>query len=126
MARKPRHTQSENTGRTRRIPLIRYARHPSFLRGIRDARIGKPISLEQSMSNDWVYVDGRQFGTMFPGITTREIKEGAEARALPHVTRALETWWREGYVSPGIGGRVWEQYNRENRESEGQGHGNTG
>lgn len=118
MARKPRHMQSENTGRSRGIPLIRYARNPSFLRGIRDARIGRPISLEQSMSDDWVYVDGRHFGTMFPGITTREIKEGREANALEHVTRALVTWWHEAYVSPGIGGRLWEQYDKENREAE--------
>ena len=112
MARKPRYTQSENTGRTRNVPLIRYARKAEFLRGIRDARIGRPISLEQSMSYDWVYVDGRQFGTMFPGITTREIKEGREANALEHVTRALARWWNEAYVSPGIGGRLWEEHAR--------------
>lgn len=118
MARKPRYTQSENTGRTRRIPLIRYARNAEFLRGIRDARIGKPISLEQSMSDDWIYIDGRQFGMMFPGITTREIKEGTEANALKHVTRALAKWWNEAYITPGIGGRVWEQYVKAN-----EGHG---
>lgn len=127
MARKSRYTESENTGKRRTIPLIRYARQPMFLRGMRDVFRGRGITVEQSCHSGkdvWSYYDGRQFATMFPYITVPEIKEGRETDAPEHVMRALKTFMSEGYVPPGIGGQVFETWAK--TEAERREHGNTG
>lgn len=113
MARKSRYTASENTGKWRAVPVIRYARHPMFLRGMRDVFLGRGITVEQSMysaPDQGPYCDGRQFATMFPYITVPEVRKGREDEAPEHVTRALNAFLAQGYVSPGIGGRVFEQW----------------
>lgn len=113
MARKGRYTASENTGKRRSVPLIRYARHPMFLRGMRDVFLCRGITVEQSMRpapEQGPYCDGRQFAAMFPYITVPEVRKGREDEALEHVMRALETFLAQSYVSPGIGGRVFERW----------------
>lgn len=113
MARKSRYAAGDNAGRVHNIPLIRYARQPMFLRGVRDMFLGRNITVEQSMysgRDQCVYYDGRQFAAMFPHITVPEIRKGREDDVLPHVERALQLWRQNSYVEPGHGGRVFQQW----------------
>lgn len=96
-----------NQGRLRKVPAIRYARQPAFLKGMRDRRSGRPIDGTYDDSTDrFLYVDGRQFAAAYPGISTRELKNGREDQVPEHAVRCLRNFFALMHVSPGQGERV--------------------
>ena len=99
-----------NQGKLRKVPAIRYARQPAFLKGMRDRRSGRPIDGTYDDSTDrFLYADGRQFAAAYPGISTRELKNGREDQVPMHVIRCLCVFFGDMVVRPGSGERALKE-----------------
>lgn len=65
----------------------RFTGRPGFQRGMRHVRLGRGISIQESMATDALYYEyGRQFAAMWPEVSVLEIKQPSRrwANVLRH------------------------------------------
>ena len=74
--------------------ITHFTHNPTFLKGMRDKRLGKRVSVENTMGDDvLMYEYGRLFAAMNPGVGVTEIKR-KERELEQHVLRAWNDFAR--------------------------------